>query len=70
MTRPELTYCNICGGVILPVDDAIEGDGWWVCTICDDDADPGRLWRSAMALEHGTYRRPRDPRDELDGGVR
>ena len=69
MKRPELTYCNICGGVILPVDTAWpETDGTWECDIChvgieQDAAD-------AVALERGTYRMPRDPRDEMDGGER
>ena len=37
MTRPELTYCCRCDGVILPVDTACEGPaGEWMCSICDD----------------------------------
>ena len=80
MSRPELTYCTECGGVILPVDTAIERDGEWECVICnepcvdsfcDDDEEPidaEQEWNDAVALERGTYRPSRDPRDELDGG--
>jgi hypothetical protein len=84
MKRPELCYCAVCGGVILPVDTAVEVDGNWECaicnepcadSICDDDEDDSRpdaeqMFNDFVDFQRGVKRPARDPRDELDGGVR
>lgn len=68
--RPELTYCAVCGGVILPADTAEQDGDEWTCELCGGEPAPDveRDWNDAVAFERGTLRLPRDPRDEYDGG--
>lgn len=75
--RPELCYCAVCGGVILPIDDATCAAGEWTCAICtNDDREPRGLnaiieeMADAVAFERGTAKQTPDWRDEYDGGAR
>lgn len=56
MTRPELCYCIVCGGAILPVDSARYDDvgDSWTCAICDD---PGQLRLLDEEMDLGVYSR-------------
>lgn len=63
MKRPELTYCNECGGVILPVDEAWYDDvgDSWMCAICNE---PGQLRLLDEEIELGVYSHEEEENDE------